>query len=550
MRVVLRGVDLEIPAGGRLALVGPSGAGKTTLLRVIAGLEPSATGRVEAGGRALDGLPPHRRPIAMVFQEPRLLPNLDAAENVAFALRAAGVGRRERRTRADALLAEVGLDGLGRRGVRGMSGGEQQRIALARALCPDPGLLLLDEPMASVDPDRREGLRRLILRLQAERRVTTLIVTHDRDEAAEMGEAIALMIEGRVVQCDTPRNLFLRPQTPAVARFFGTRNILGGEVRDGAARRPRPGPSPRPGPTGRRGWRSARRGSPSTPDGPLAMTVREAIFTGSVLRVRLARGDMRLEARVPPDPARRPGTRCGSPSPAEAVWRFPDDDAVPARRAAASSVPERGAPRADARSRSRPPLLVVLVLWGAGMVGAVRSSLGREPPHRLVGRRPRRLPRAAGDPAFWEALWFTLRITAVATVVSAVVAVALAAALRRSGVVARLLASVPVPMPHLVAAVLGRALAGPGRHRRPPARRAARRPGARSRRASASCSSTSTRRRPSSRCWCWRPGARRSPPARRRRPCSAPGRCSGCAGWSGRRSARRSSRGPRWWPRS
>ena len=327
--VVLRGVDLEIPPGGRLALVGPSGAGKTTLLRVIAGLEPSATGRVEAGGRALDGLPPHRRPIAMVFQEPRLLPNLDAAENVAFALRAAGVGRRERRARADALLAEVGLDGLGRRGVRGMSGGEQQRIALARALCPDPGLLLLDEPRASVDPDRREGLRRLILRLQAERRVTTLIVTHDRDEAAEMGEAIALMIEGRVVQCDTPRNLFLRPQTPAAARFFGTRNILGGEVVDGVLAT-EAGPVPAPGPDGPARLAIRAEGIVLDPEGPLAMTVREAVFTGSVLRVRLARGDMRLEARLPPDPSPSPGDAVRIAVAPGAVWRFPDDDAVPA----------------------------------------------------------------------------------------------------------------------------------------------------------------------------------------------------------------------------
>lgn len=331
--VVLRGVDLEIPAGGRLALVGPSGAGKTTLLRVIAGLEPSATGRVEAAGRALDGLPPHRRPIAMVFQEPRLLPNLDAAENVAFALRAAGMGRRDRRARADALLAEVGLDGLGRRGVRGMSGGEQQRIALARALCPDPGLLLLDEPMASVDPDRREGLRRLILRLQAERRVTTLIVTHDRDEAAEMGEAIALMIEGRVVQCDTPRNVFLRPQSPAVARFFGTRNIVSGLVRDGVMDT-EAGPVPAPGPDGPARLAIRAEGIRPDPGGSLEMTVREAVFTGSVLRVRLARGEMHLEARLPPDSGPSPGDALRLAVAPEAVWRFPHDEPVPA--------PERG----------------------------------------------------------------------------------------------------------------------------------------------------------------------------------------------------------------
>jgi ABC-type Fe3+/spermidine/putrescine transport system ATPase subunit len=321
---VLRGVDLEVPVGGRLALVGPSGAGKTTLLRVIAGLEPSARGRVDAGGRALDGLPPHRRPIAMVFQDARLLPNMDAAENVAFALRAAGAGRRERRARADALLAEVGLDGLGRRAVRGLSGGEQQRVALARALCPGPELLLLDEPMASVDPDRRAALRRLILRLQAERRVTTVIVTHDRDEAAEMGQQIALMIEGRIVQRDTPRALFLRPSTPAVARFFGARNLLAGEVRAGALRT-EAGPLPAPGPDGPARVSVRAESVALGAEGSLRMTVREVAFVGSGLRVRLARGAMRLEARVAPDPAPVVGEEVGVSVPPEAVWRFPDE---------------------------------------------------------------------------------------------------------------------------------------------------------------------------------------------------------------------------------
>jgi ABC-type Fe3+/spermidine/putrescine transport system ATPase subunit len=327
---VLRNVDLEVREGGRIALVGPSGAGKTTLLRVIAGLEPSSCGRVEADGQVLEGLPPHRRPIAMVFQEPRLLPNMDAAENVAFALRASGVGRRERRARADALLADVGLDGLGRRSVRGLSGGEAQRIALARALCPQPRLLLLDEPTASVDPDRREGLRRLILRLQRERRVTTVIVTHDRDEAAEVGETIALMIEGRIVQCDTPRNLFLRPLSPSVARFLGARNILAGEVRSGVLAT-EAGPLPVAGPDGPARFAIRAEGLALAPDGPLRMTVEEVTFVGSGLRVRLARGALRLEARLPPEPAPVVGAQVSVSVPAEAVWRFPADDPLPAR---------------------------------------------------------------------------------------------------------------------------------------------------------------------------------------------------------------------------
>jgi ABC-type Fe3+/spermidine/putrescine transport system ATPase subunit len=323
----LNGVDLRVPAGGRLVVVGPSGAGKTTLLRVIAGLEPLVAGRIEAGGRPLDGLPPHRRPIAMVFQEPRLLPNLDVAENVALPLRAQGSGRGERRARADALLSEVGLGGLGSRRVDGLSGGEQQRVALARALCAEPGLLLLDEPTASVDPDRRESLGRLILRTQRDRRVTTLMVTHDRDEAAELGEEIALMIEGRIVQQDRPQALFLRPQTPAVAHFFGTRNLISGEVRAGVMTT-EAGPVPVAGPDGPARVALRPDGVVPTVGGPLVMTVREAAFVGSGVRVRLARGALRLEARLPPDATPVVGDELVFVVAPEAVWRFPEPGAA------------------------------------------------------------------------------------------------------------------------------------------------------------------------------------------------------------------------------
>lgn len=338
---VLRGVDLEVPAGERVALIGPSGAGKTTLLRVIAGLEPAVAGSVHAGERGLDGLAPHRRPIAMVFQEPRLMPHLDAAENVAFGLRAQRVGRAGRRARADALLAEVGLDGLGRRRVGGLSGGERQRVALARALCAQPALLLMDEPLASVDPDRRESLRALIVRLQEARGITTVIVTHDRDEAAELGTRIAVMIEGRIVQCATPEDLFLRPTSPVVARFMGMRNIVTGPVRDGVLACAAGG-LPAPGPDGDARVVVRPEGLAPDPAGTLTMVVREATLLGSALRLRLEGCGLALEARAPAGSAHPPvGQACRFRVDPGAVWRFPGGSPVATPALAAEATAAR-----------------------------------------------------------------------------------------------------------------------------------------------------------------------------------------------------------------
>ena len=217
---VLRRASLSVPGGQRAVLVGPSGAGKTTLLRAISGLEPLAEGSITLDGKRIDHLPANQRRAAVVFQEPRLLPHLGLVENVAFGLRLAGVRKHERCERARELLSEVGLAGLGDRDIRGLSGGEQHRVALARALCVEPQLLLLDEPLASVDPNRRESLRALIVTLQESRSLTTLFVTHDRAEAAEFAQTVAVMLEGTVVQQDEPEVLFERPESPAVAPIF------------------------------------------------------------------------------------------------------------------------------------------------------------------------------------------------------------------------------------------------------------------------------------------------------------------------------------------
>jgi len=325
---VLRGVDLDVAAGRRAVLVGPSGAGKTTLLRAVAGLEEVREGMVELGGRRLDrGVPSHRRRVSVVFQEPRLLPHARIDDNVALPLRAAGVGRRERRARAGELLEEVGLAGMAARAVRGLSGGEQQRVALARALCGEPELLLLDEPLTAVDPNRRESLRRLIVRVQHDRRLTTLVITHDRAEAAELAETLALMLEGRIVQQAEPRELFERPASAAVARFFGTGATLRGTVTAGLLALDDATAIPVSGPDGPATW-VIRPEAISLDDGaPLRAEVVEATYAGTHVRLVLRRGELRLVMHVAPGTRVGIGSEVGVCLPADRLWRIPGEDA-------------------------------------------------------------------------------------------------------------------------------------------------------------------------------------------------------------------------------
>jgi len=324
---VLRGLSLHVEAGTRTALVGPSGAGKTTLLRAVAGLAPLDEGEVRLGERSLRDVPPHRRGVAVVFQEPRLLPHLSAEENVALPLRAAGVGRAQRRARALERLEEVGLGGFAARRPQGLSGGEQQRVALARALCGDPQLLLLDEPLAALDPNRREELRRLIVRLQRERGLTTLVVTHDRAEAAELGERLALMLEGRIVQHGPPTDLFERPVSAAVARFFGVANLLRGEVRGGRLD-VRGASIAVPGPDGYAMLAIRPEHARVDAESPLRGIVREAVYAGTHVKLVVDCDELRLDLHVAPAGAPVAGQLVGVELPRERLWRLPDDDEV------------------------------------------------------------------------------------------------------------------------------------------------------------------------------------------------------------------------------
>ena len=232
---VLRQVDLRVEPGAVVALLGPSGCGKTTLLRTVAGLERLDGGSVRIGDRLVSGpgvhVPPERRRVGMVFQDWALFPHLSVAQNVGYGL------RRGERTgpRVDAALALVGLGGLGDRSPGTLSGGQQQRVALARALAPQPGVLLLDEPFSNLDSALRVQVRTEVHQLLAQLEVTTVFVTHDQEEAFVLGDQVAVMHGGEIVQQASPSGLYARPASPWVATFVGDANLVGGTASGGTA---------------------------------------------------------------------------------------------------------------------------------------------------------------------------------------------------------------------------------------------------------------------------------------------------------------------------
>ncbi|MBS0517617.1 MAG: ABC transporter ATP-binding protein [Proteobacteria bacterium] len=220
------GVDLEIGTGELFALLGGSGCGKTTLLRLLAGFEAPDAGRILIGGRDMADVPPHRRPVNMMFQSYALFPHMDVTANIAYGLRREGLARGEIATRVAEALALVKLDGLGARRPAQLSGGQRQRVALARALVKRPKLLLLDEPLAALDRKLREGTRFELVRLQEQLGLTFVMVTHDQEEAMSMATRLAVMNAGRIAQTGTPHDLYERPASRFVADFVGIANIL------------------------------------------------------------------------------------------------------------------------------------------------------------------------------------------------------------------------------------------------------------------------------------------------------------------------------------
>ncbi|GAB7005177.1 ATP-binding cassette domain-containing protein [Nocardioides sp. AN3] len=218
-------VRLDVADGETVALLGPNGAGKSTVLSVIAGLLPPSAGEVFVGGRDLAGVPPHRRQVALLAQEPLLFPHLSVVENVAFGPRSRGAGRREARSRAREWLDRVGVGDLAHRRPHQLSGGQAQRVAIARALAAGPRLLLLDEPMAALDVDVAPALRQLLRMVLADR--TAIVVTHDALDALLLADRVVVIEDGRIVEDGATADVLRRPRSAFGARIAGLNLVSG-----------------------------------------------------------------------------------------------------------------------------------------------------------------------------------------------------------------------------------------------------------------------------------------------------------------------------------
>ncbi len=324
-RAVLAALDLAMQDGELVCLLGPSGCGKTTLLRIIAGFIAPDSGRVLVGGRDVTGFPAAARRMGMVFQAYSLFPNMTALDNVRFGPRVTGQPKAEQISRAERLLDLVGLGQHRAKFPHQLSGGQQQRVALARALAVQPQVLLLDEPLSALDAKVRVQLREEIRRIQRETGVTTVLVTHDQEEALSISDRVAVMNEGRLLQVATPATIYREPADAFVARFIGAAAVLSGVAGPGSVRVG--GLDLLAGAAGR-----LAAGTPvdlfirpehvrleplngAVPIGAVLADVREATFYGSLTRVRLSLEglpeDGGISADLPSEQAEafKPGTK-------------------------------------------------------------------------------------------------------------------------------------------------------------------------------------------------------------------------------------------------
>ncbi|MBL8206948.1 MAG: ABC transporter ATP-binding protein [Blastocatellia bacterium] len=234
--IVLNDVSFNVAEGESLVLLGPSGSGKSTTLRIIAGLETPDSGEVVLHEREIEHLRARDRNVGVIFQNYALFPEMTVAENIGFGLKIRGVKARKRAEVVDRLLEMINLNDQRDKKPRHLSGGQQQRVAIARALAYEPEVLLFDESFSALDPHTRVGLRREIRQLLRRLRVPALFITHDQEEAMELGDHIAILNKGRLEQIGTPQEIYNDPQTEFVATFLGSANVLKGEWQDGLIR--------------------------------------------------------------------------------------------------------------------------------------------------------------------------------------------------------------------------------------------------------------------------------------------------------------------------
>ncbi|MEM4482197.1 MAG: ABC transporter ATP-binding protein, partial [Desulfurococcaceae archaeon] len=223
---VLKELNLKVERGELLALLGESGSGKSTLLKIIAGFLRPSSGRVLIDGKDFTEVPPHKRDVGIVFQNYALFPHMSVFENIMYGLKVRGISRDEANERVNELLEVLNIKDLANKKPTQLSGGQQQRVAIARALAIRPKILLMDEPMSNIDPKLRSKLRVEIKRIQREFNITTVYVTHDQDDAFEIGDRIAVLHDGSIEKVDTPLNILNNPETYYVASFLGYENIL------------------------------------------------------------------------------------------------------------------------------------------------------------------------------------------------------------------------------------------------------------------------------------------------------------------------------------
>jgi putative spermidine/putrescine transport system ATP-binding protein len=326
----LEDLDLQVAQGELVTILGPSGSGKTTLLTLIAGLSEPSAGRIDIGGRDVTRLPAAKRNVGLVFQSYALFPHMSVEDNVAFPLSVRGLARAETVRRVGDALRLVQLSGFERRRPSQLSGGQQQRVALARAFVFEPEILLLDEPLGALDRKLREQLQVELRQLQRSLGITTILVTHDQEEALSLSDRIVVLDQGRVQQIATPEDAYLRPANRFVADFLGTANLFEGVVQqngagwclqleDGATI-DCADPGVAPGRAAAAIVRPERVGlEPATGRAELTATVSDVIYLGQSLRYHLD-----LHGRTVIATSTDQGARFAAGTPVRLTWR-PDD---------------------------------------------------------------------------------------------------------------------------------------------------------------------------------------------------------------------------------